>query len=185
MPTSSSEPFPEAADFGEQMLAKGVLHSLPSDAHFVRYITPNERDAVRRQCVVEQLRLAHESNDREASPSLDESEAQKRDRDSAEALYRCLVMYPLDPLYLRPLSDRQLRTLYDYYKETLVPCLESKGFDVGPVPSWEFFIANTNPRWDPYRQLKPVRSGLSLAEFRDLRKSCPPLPPTEDLYLND
>lgn len=44
----------EAASLGEQLVEQGLLETLPTDVHFVRYITPDERERVHAQCLREQ-----------------------------------------------------------------------------------------------------------------------------------
>lgn len=102
-------------------------------------------------------------------------------------------MYPVHPRYRQPLTEKQIRLLYDYYVNRLVPCLQAEGYDVGPVPTWEFFLANYKPiPWDPYRRLSPVRTRMSPSEYKAfrekykaLRKKCPPRPPITELFPDD
>lgn len=77
----------------------------------------------------------------------------------AEALaianYTCALEYPVDPAE-GMMTGSRLRTLYDYYVDVLVPCLENEGYEIDTVPSWTVFNEQyaTAP-WSPYTSVYP------------------------------
>ena len=93
------------------------------------------------------------------------------------ALYACQELFPVESDATRVLSADQLRYVYRYYASFLVPCLESRGYDVGDVPSGEAFLAQGNLGvWNPY-WADIARDPSTLAE---LQTRCPSMPPGID-----
>lgn len=104
----------------------------------------------------------------------------------AEAMYRCLVRFPTHPMYLEPLTDKQLTLLYGYLLDDLTACLEAEGYEVpSSPPSLEVFIASYNdPRassWHPYPDDPRLRQP---DEWNRLNLVCPQNPPLDVLYGN-
>ncbi len=97
------------------------------------------------------------------------------------ALYKCTAEYPLDEKYVRPLSDGQLKVVYDYYVGTLAPCLRAQGHDVGAPPTLDTFqsTAGTAAEYSPYAQLG---GDVTDVELQALAQDCPALPPADVLY---
>ena len=71
-------------------------------------------------------------------------------------------------------SDAQLRLIYDYYRQSLGPCLDHFGFSFLPPPSKVDFLASKGD-WSPYDAVFTAR--MNSREIRSLTKACPPLPP--------
>ena len=91
------------------------------------------------------------------------------------ALYTCQSMYPIDPQYLDPLTEEQIREVYDYYVEQLTPCVEERDIPVEPAPSFETFTETfgTDAQWHPYANVV----GLSHQDLDEILTACPQLPP--------
>lgn len=163
-------------EMGEQMLRQGRLEALPTDAEFVCYISRDESGRVYAECISEQGFDATENSSggvhfdvpKEQQPAL------------AVAEYRCLARYPVHPVFMQPLTEEQVEILYDYYVDTLVPCLEGEGYDVGEVPTLETYKATrrTDEQWFPYNVVGAVPED----EWRRINEKCPQGPPTDVLY---
>jgi len=92
--------------------------------------------------------------------------------------YRCRMSYQLTPGVLSLLNTAQLDYLYDYYQDTLVPCLRIRGVEVPEVLSREEAVDvgrfSAYP-WNPYSEMSDAtRDGV-----RDSTTwaACPPFPP--------
>lgn len=72
-----------------------------------------------------------------------------------EALYVCIARYPVRSDFSAYANTAQLGYIYDYFRDSLVPCLALEGYIVpGEAPSREQFTALTvQPRWNPYNAL--------------------------------
>ncbi len=90
----------------------------------------------------------------------------------AIAVYVCMAEYPVEPTS-EQLTEDQLRTLYDYYVNELVPCLADAGYDVIDAPSFETFrdSYSTSP-WSPYSSVAPSTQ----AEWDKINTICPQNP---------
>lgn len=94
-------------------------------------------------------------------------------QDDAEtlALYTCIGRYPVQADFSAYANKAQLEYLYDYFRDSLIPCLAAEGYIVpGTAPSREQFTEFTvQPRWNPYNAL--------LAEpGESVRERCPASP---------
>lgn len=96
------------------------------------------------------------------------------------AFYTCEAMYPLYPEYLVPLSNAQLEHLYDYFLDTLKPCLEAEGYGTPPAPSLQQFLEayNDGGGWNTYAEV--AAAGLPPGEWARINAECPQIP--DDLY---
>lgn len=163
----------QAASLAEDLIRAGLLDRVPPDVPFVRYVDPDEQTQLRSKYSVEHKEQVDDCHAITSSGV----------RLPAEAEYRIQVMYPIHPRYRQPYTKTQIRVLYDYYANTLVPCLQREGYDVGPLPSWEFFHANFTPvAWNPYQRLSPVETRVPIDQFKALRARCPPKPPIRELF---
>jgi len=86
------------------------------------------------------------------------------------AFYWCFAAYPRVDL----VSDEQLDFIYDYYQRWLIPCLETRGYNVMNAPSRKAFH-HADPaigQWNPYRALE--RYPATFVALEDLAKICAP-----------
>jgi len=84
------------------------------------------------------------------------------------AFYWCFAAYPR----VDEVSDAQLDFVYDYYQRWLIPCLESRGYNVMNAPSRKAFV-DSDPAlgdWNPYRALE--RYPGTFAELEVLAENC-------------
>lgn len=84
------------------------------------------------------------------------------------AFYWCYAAYPTVDL----VSDAQLDFIYDYYQRWLIPCLESRGYNVMNAPSRKGFI-DADPAigpWNPYRALE--RYPATFGALEELAENC-------------
>lgn len=157
------------------------LDDPPQDVEFERYISPDEYAAVMVPCLTEQGIPAHPLPDGGVGYGDIPPDQALQQR---EALYRCMVRFPTNPLFNQPLNNDQLRRLYDYLVGDLTTCLEDQGYSVPPPPSVETFIdsyyAPGADVWSPYPIDDPRLDQEE--EWYRLNQVCPQSPPFEDLY---
>lgn len=97
-----------------------------------------------------------------------------------EASYICRLQYPMDLKYAQAFSRTQLRTIYDYYRDSLIPCLQDMGFEAAPLPSEETYVegvASGTSNWSPYDAIN-----LGAANTQKLHETCPAMPSEDVLY---
>jgi hypothetical protein len=76
-------------------------------------------------------------------------------------------------------SAAQLDYVYDYFQDSLVPCLQTQGLDVGVAPSRAEFAGSAGwIRWDPYSELG---AAVPPSRSAEIRERCPEYPPAEFL----
>lgn len=92
----------------------------------------------------------------------------------ALAMYVCDAKYPLDAKYSAPLTESQIRYIFDYYAGDLTRCLTEQGYKVAQAPSWQSFYDSygSGNFWTPYQGLGP----LPPSDFAKLNKACPQNP---------
>jgi hypothetical protein len=85
----------------------------------------------------------------------------------------CLAQYPIEPINLAPHDHYSRNLLFDYFSNTLKPCLTTHVDDeLPPLPTRADFVVRLF-NWDPYRYLAP---GRDLGELLTLATECPALP---------
>jgi hypothetical protein len=164
----------------ESMREQGFAGPLPADVEFVRYISPEELGRVRAQCFRDHGIDAEATFDGGISFDRVPDDLPDRERLIQEAEYRCLVMYPVHPRYRQPLSPAQIRVIYDYYSDSLVPCLRRRGYHIEDPPEWETFLARfgTSHEWTPYQFV----TSDSAEEWQAIKEDCPRHPPLSEIY---
>jgi hypothetical protein len=109
--------------------------------------------------------------------------------DTAE--YVCFAQYPVDQTQYPIFGDEQIRLTYDYYVDTLAPCLTSRGFEVAEPPTWQAFRDTWAPddkggytasddTWFPYELVGAVP--MIQEEWEALNAACPQNPTDEQLW---
>jgi hypothetical protein len=94
--------------------------------------------------------------------------------DALDDTFACLVAELPHPSTTNFFSRAQLDYIYDYFQDSLVPCLLQYGLDVGYAPSREEFTREPGwLSWDPYSELGAEVPPSRAAE---LRWRCPPMP---------
>lgn len=77
-------------------------------------------------------------------------------------LYVCISRFPLHPSYYGLYSEGQLDAIYDYYQESLVPCMQASGIDVQGVPTRR--VRQQSSR--PWQHVEPLQLRLRAFRFR-------------------
>ncbi|KRC62702.1 hypothetical protein ASE14_02450 [Agromyces sp. Root81] len=138
----------------------------------VRFVTQSEIAHVKADCVTEQGFPAHPNDEGGITyspvPPDEQAEAQTL------AAYACDVMYPLDPRFIRPYTEAELRYIYAYQKHTVIPCIEQAGSSASALPSEQVFIEdweNGRP-WIPYGD----DDALTMEEASEIPELCPMVP---------
>jgi hypothetical protein len=182
---ANSEPTPQAPALEElspQQVKDSIQRALDQDWSAVAEEFP---DTVRP--TVELVRLVTPAEQPEAVASClrdaGYADAESRDdgalmpgtvpagQESAHALtkFTCYAKYPIDPKYDQPPNEAQLRYLYAYWQNELVPCLEGESVSVADAPSWAVFqeTYGTPEMWDPYKELASVSDQDTLQSIMD------------------
>lgn len=149
----------------------------PNDAEFIRFIEPGDYGRVHSDCIREQgfdATMTFDGGVHFGEIPEEQAPAQR------QAIHRCLVMYPTHPRYTVPLSEEQIRVMYDYYVGPLTECLAGGGYQVEAAPSWETFLEHhgTPMAWIPYHAV----DAQTPEEWEDINQLCPQNPPLEELY---
>jgi hypothetical protein len=99
--------------------------------------------------------------------------------------YECFAAYPVDSEYTMQ-SAAQFDLVYDYFKDTLIPCLHAQGYSVTDAPSrlqfrttWDGWGDPLFPFvWNPYYDLERIAT-----DPEALQRQCPPTPPSQSFYV--
>jgi len=107
--------------------------------------------------------------------------------DERYALLLCVSQWQIDPTQSGVLNDAELGYLYDFYRETTVPCMQLVGLTVREAPTKAEFIEQGGA-WIPFADGQPLTSfemGESpwyrSAPDLDLGALCPTWPAEWDL----
>ena len=94
-------------------------------------------------------------------------------------MYVCMAQYPLDEVYLAPLTLEQKNAQADYFLEELPECLEGFGITFATPPSREVFLADFDSRgpWSPYSTAQ-----ISSAQWAEVTVACPQAIPPERIW---
>lgn len=143
----------------------------------IRYVSMEEYSTLQAQCFTEAGFPSTVEND---GTSFSTSNAEGQEEAFALVSYTCSLQYPMDLRYAQALTRTQLRVIYAYYRDQLIPCLQGRGLEISPLPSEETFVegvaSGTNP-WTPYNDM-PVEN----LDTDAMNKDCPPMPSSELLY---
>ena len=98
---------------------------------------------------------------------------------SETALYECHAAQIPYPTNLRYYTPAQLGAVYDYFRDSLVPCLQAQGLHVAVAPTRDEFtgVAGAIP-WDPYYELG---ADLPPSRAQLIRQRCPAMPDADFL----
>lgn len=112
---------------------------------FEAYTDPDDTNRVYTDCMVA---AGYEDWDQQSYGSLGEPPIAER-----LDLYTCLSRFPVHPSFYGLYAPGQLEAMYDYYQDTLVPCMEASGVSVRAVPTREDFVGKPpvlGGTWNPY-----------------------------------
>lgn len=85
----------------------------------------------------------------------------------------CARRYPVEPRFRTALNEAQLTVLHYYYEDSLVPCIEEQGLDVGGLPTLQRFIETYfTDGWTPFATIE----SLDEEGWLELRDVCPEWP---------
>lgn len=123
-----------------------------------RYVRVEQQAVILRECVAES------GYDIEGPPTAQQ----------AEAIYVCNARFPVDPALFGFHGDAELDFIYDYYVESLVPCLAGFGVEPRRMASRDEFHdpVDTLFLWSPYDGLR-----IDQQERDFLATACPSMPP--------
>lgn len=100
------------------------------------------------------------------------------DEYEAIAWYLCQATYQYDPRVLGGINASQLDYMYEYNRDTLVPCLEGHGIDVEQAPPRDeaTTIDSEFAGWNPYYYMADGFDPTTNKADRNIYESCPPFP---------
>lgn len=140
------------------------------DVEFERFLTDEEYDAVTLACLREQGIPAEIDQYGVGVRTALENEEEHR-----IGWFVCGVRFPLSPNESLAYTEDELRYIYRYFVEQLTLCLENRGYDIAPAPSYPEFRARwwTDDTWSPYRDVAERDAETA----RATESACPPMPP--------
>lgn len=158
--------------------AKRKMSGLTSwpEVERVRFISEEERSEVQAQCLTN---LGFPTTV-ESDGSYQTNSTAEQEESLALASYTCELQYPIDLRYAQAFTRTQLRAIYTYYRDSLLPCLQGQGLEIGQLPSEETYIEGVttgNAPWTPYDSVD-----LASIDVNALNKACPPMPASDVLY---
>lgn len=142
----------------------------------VRFISEEERSEVQAQCLTN---LGFPTTV-QSDGSYQTNSTAEQDESLALASYTCELQYPVDLRYAQAFTRTQLKTIYTYYRDSLLPCLQGQGLDIGQLPSEETYVEGVttgNAPWTPYDSVD-----LASVDVDALNKACPSMPASDVLY---
>ncbi|WP_157519089.1 hypothetical protein [Modestobacter sp. Leaf380] len=157
----------------QQELAAGFGISDPPPVEVIRLVTPEDRQQLVADCLLEQGFDTAEIID-SGLPS---------DQVAAYNLaeYVCAASYPINPDFMGAYTDRQISIQYDWTVDSVIPCLRAEGYTISDPPSREVFIETyTTDPFYPFAELFDLQ--LSNAEWNALEVRCPQIAPTNLLF---
>lgn len=98
--------------------------------------------------------------------------------------YLCAMSFEVEGEFDGMLNAAQIAYLYDYYAQTLVPCLAAHGYKVDLVPTRGEYEAQGG-NWHPYFSMH-AEEWVELFDDSSMLLKCPPGPPgMEDLGFSE
>ncbi|WP_181149800.1 hypothetical protein [Arthrobacter sp. MYb227] len=151
------------------------LNSWP-EVERIRYVTEEEWANVKAKCLTD---LGFPSTV-ESDGSVQTLSVSDQDEALAEASYTCSIQYPKDLRYAQAFTRTQLRIIYAYFRDELIPCLQNLGLETGQQPSEETYvegIVTGTAEWTPYDD-----ANIDAIDVKARESDCPSMPPSEVLY---
>ena len=142
----------------------------------IRYVTEEEWASVKAKCLTS---LGFPTTV-ETDGSTQTLSVTDQEEALAEASYICEIQYPQDLRYAQAFTRTQLKTIYAYYRDELIPCLQNLGLETGQLPSEETYVEGTTTGtadWTPHDSLN-----LDAIDTNAMNAACPSMPPSEVLY---
>jgi hypothetical protein len=127
---------------------------------FEHYIDPEASDEIYSECMMEAGYPGWEPNSFGAfggPPAIERLD-----------LYICVSRFPLHPSRWNLFTTAQRDAIYDYYRDSLVPCLAAAGLPMSEVPSREDYLAESFFGWNPYN----VNFEISNEEVAAITSKC-------------
>ncbi len=149
----------------------------PEDVPVVQWVTPEERIEYIDECMTEAGFPQGSDGGYHSGP--DQFVAFRI------AWYVCNGSYPLDERYVQPLNEAQIRMVYEYTRDVMIPCYNANGWPVDPasLPSEDTYVETwgTTELWIPPDEPDSMDSD-TMNTFGEV---CPLMPPSEELYSDE
>jgi len=183
--TASQLP-PSSASVSRESARQDLLDSIsdttpeiefPAEVPVIQWVTPEERIEYIDVCMTESG--FPQGSDGGYHSSADQFAAFEI------AWYVCNGSYPLDERYVQPLSEAQIRLVYEYTRDVMIPCYNANGWPVDPssLPSEDSWVQTwgTTDMWIP-----PDEPGsMDSDTVNTFGEVCPLMPPSEELYSDE
>jgi len=139
----------------------------------VRIITLSEYATVTAACLVELGLEAVVDGDSVRTLVLPAHELEQR-----LGFYVCQLKYPIDAKYTMELTSAQLRLLYAYLTESLIPCFEALGYSISEPPVEEAFVDTYYDElsWSPATEAHNQSVDSEDGNVEQLDALCPQVP---------
>lgn len=145
----------------------GLTEDMVPEVEVVRWIAPEERDQVRSECMSD---LGFPE-----SPDGGWNYIEEQAQALGVAMYTCDAMYRIDEIYEQPYGDAEHQRYYDYWRDTVLPCLTDKGYATNELPSFEVFTATAGTT-DEYG---PVGESWPSVAYDEAMEACKVIPSTD------
>ncbi len=148
----------------------------PDEVPVVQWVTPEERSPFVDRCMKER-----------GFPSADDGGYHSTTQYEALSIayYVCTGSYPLAERYVQPLNEAQIRMVYEYTRDVMIPCYNANGWPVDPasLPSEDTYVETwgTTELWIPPDEPDSMDSD-TMNTFGEV---CPLMPPSEELYSDE
>ncbi|MDR1355215.1 MAG: hypothetical protein LBJ43_02945 [Propionibacteriaceae bacterium] len=173
-----------------QTMYFGLLTEFPK-VQVVRFVAPAERPEAWKECMLAAGWAVYLTFDSGMAPPDD----LPSDQLSAYYLdeYVCFAQFPIPPWLVQVFGGDQIRVVFDYYVNVLIPCLAERNIRVAEPPTWEVFrdswvsdgsggFSAGSDAWFPYGSVKA--STYSETAWEELNIACPQNPSNEILWPN-
>ncbi len=151
-------------------------YEFPDEVPVIQWVTPEEQDALFERCMRDR---GFPPGDNGAYSSL------TQDEPLWISIYVCAGSYPLAERYVQPLNDAQIRLVYEYTRDVMIPCYNANGWPVDPasLPSEDTYVQTwgTTDPWIP----PPSPESMDSDTVSTFGEVCPLMPPSEELYSDE
>jgi hypothetical protein len=142
----------------------------------IREVTPEERGALLNECMADSGWVS--DSERRWSYSVDQT------NDFNLSLVICHAQYPLEEIYLQPLTESQLTFIRTYWETIEIPCLANLGYEISGPPEDTLFPSNhdSSPQWSPSGAIIELLDGkLDQGTMTEIFTQCPEIPLFSDI----
>lgn len=183
-PTDTQTAEQDQWDQGEaarEQLAEVYGVTDPPEVEMIRKVSLGESEQIMAECMGESGWVAtiHEDGTREYGPFTPEQE-----QAFGLASYVCMMQYPLEEKYAKPLTQAQHELVYAHLQSEWIPCMAELGITLPELPTLESYLAEPYQDWHGNfsDQINAAVASGKLEDFNQYGEICPPRPTNDVLY---